>query len=241
MKYDNYVEALFIRRINRFIALVDIEGRVTEVHVKNTGRCQELFIEGVVCYLEESHNPSRKTKYSLISLYKGDKLINLDSQVPNQVVQEAILAHQINLFGAVDKLKREVTYGDSRFDLYYEQGTEKGFIEVKGVTLEIDGVAMFPDAPTVRGRKHIEGLIKGQKNGYHNAIFFLVQMDGITNFKPHYLRDKAFAEALYHAHQAGVRLLAYNAKVTPEGICLNEPVTIILDDYKGVNDGNRDK
>lgn len=227
MTYSNIVEGRFVKRLNRFIAEVEIDGLVQKVHVKNTGRCAELFIEGATVFLEESDNPNRKTKYSLINIYKGDMLINLDSQVPNQVVYEALLAGQIEEIQNVTYAKREVTYGKSRFDIYYETETTKGFIEVKGVTLEVDGLAMFPDAPTERGSKHILELTKGLEEGYKNYVCFLVQIDGVVLFRPHHERDMALAENLYAGIEKGLGFLSYNSLVTRDSIELNQKVTLL--------------
>lgn len=228
MQYNNIVEGIFIERVNRFIAHVRIEDRIEAVHVKNTGRCKELFIKGVTVYLEESDNPDRKTRYSLISIYKGDLLINLDSQVPNLVVYEAIRDGRLELFKGLKMLKREVTFGDSRFDLYYETDTKKGYIEVKGVTLESDGIAMFPDAPTTRGSKHIHGLIDGQSKGFQNYIFFLIQIPKVHTFRPNYATDPVFGKSLSDAVANGVTPLIYNCEITRDTITLSESVTLQL-------------
>lgn len=229
MEYQKIVEGSFIRRLNRFIAEVAVAGQIERVHVKNTGRCQELFIEGAACYLEEVPKSSRKTKYSLVAIYKGEILINIDSQVPNKVVEEAVASGLIEVIGPIKYLKREVTYGHSRFDLYYETDQAKGFIEVKGVTLEVAGLAMFPDAPTERGTKHVMTLVEAQKEGYTNYVFFLIQMDQVYNFRPHHERDPKLAAALIEAESAGVGLLVYNSVVTKRGIRLGEKASYIKD------------
>ncbi|CCQ94226.1 Sugar fermentation stimulation protein homolog [[Clostridium] ultunense Esp] len=228
MKYENIVEAIFVNRPNRLIANVLVDGELEKVHVKNTGRCKEILSEGTKVYLEKSNNPNRKTRYSLISAYKDELLINIDSQVPNQVVYSSIHANQIEELKDVRLLKKEVTYGDSRFDLYYEKGKEKGFIEVKGVTLEIDGLSLFPDAPTDRGTKHINGIIESIKEGYKSYIFFLIQIPGIKYFKPNEEMDKKFAHALLEAKNAGVQILAYNSLVTKDQILLDEKVEVLI-------------
>ncbi|MBN2796289.1 MAG: DNA/RNA nuclease SfsA [Clostridia bacterium] len=222
MIYSNITEGIFIKRINRFIAEVIVDDILETVHVKNTGRCKELFIEGRQCYLEKSNNPNRKTKYSLIGIYKENELINIDSQVPNQVVYEALSEGKI-LDERPTYIKREQTYGNSRFDVYYETPTKKGFIEVKGVTLEIDGVAKFPDAPTTRGTKHVNELVEGLREGYTNYIVLLIQMDHIKYFTPNYERDPIFGEALKKAVESGVLLKCFTSKVTETSIeILNE-------------------
>lgn len=220
-----------MKRLNRFVAEVEIDGYIELVHVKNTGRCKELFIPGVTVYLEESSNKNRKTKYSLISLYKGEHLINLDSGVPNQVIFEALLEGDISEVGPVTFAKREVTYGNSRFDIYYETAECKGFIEVKGVTLEEDGLALFPDAPTIRGSKHILELTHGLKEGYHNYVCFLIQMDYVKEFRPHHERDKALADHLYNGINQGLKVLVYNSIVTTEGIELKEKGLLLPKSY----------
>ncbi|TCT12302.1 sugar fermentation stimulation protein A [Natranaerovirga pectinivora] len=226
MEYIRVVEGVFIKRPNRFIAHVLIDNKEEIVHVKNTGRCLEILKPGVKVFLEPSTNPNRKTKYSLISVYKKDMLINIDSQVPNKVVYDGIVSNHIECLKDVTFLKREVTYNNSRFDIYYEKGKEKGFIEVKGVTLEEDGIAMFPDAPTTRGTKHINELIEGNKEGYINYIFFLIQMDEINRFKPNIERDKAFSEAVKKAKENGITILGYNSGVTRDSIIINKKIYI---------------
>jgi sugar fermentation stimulation protein A len=227
MIYKNIFEGIFIKRINRFIAEVHVEGETQKVHVKNTGRCKELFIEGRTCFLEKSDNPNRKTNYSLISIYKNDMLINIDSQVPNAVIYESILKGQIPELN-VTFLKREKTYGNSRFDLYYETDTTKGFIEVKGVTLEENGLAMFPDAPTTRGTKHVKELIQGQYEGYQNYIILLVQIAEVTHFKPNEKRDPPFADALRKAQEAGVIIKCFTSTNTRDSINLLKEIPYTL-------------
>jgi sugar fermentation stimulation protein A len=228
MNYDKIVEGIFIKRLNRFVAKVLINGVEETVHVKNTGRCKELLIEGVKVYLQESDNVNRKTKYSLISVYKGDTLINMDSQIPNYVVYEGILNNQIEELKDVDYIKKEVTYGNSRFDIYYEKGNVKGFIEVKGVTLEVDKKAKFPDAPTLRGSKHLKELVKGSKEGYTNYIFFLIQMDGVYEFSPNNETDPKFASELINANSNNVQVLCYDSKVTRNSIVINKKIVYNL-------------
>jgi len=228
MKYQRIVEGKFIQRINRFIAEVYINGEIERVHVKNTGRCKELFIEGRTVYLQKSDNPNRKTGYSLISIYKDDILINIDSQVPNQVISEAIENNLIKGFENLTYLKREQTYGNSRFDIYYETEDRKGFIEVKGVTLELDGMAKFPDAPTVRGTKHVNELIKGQAEGYKNYIMLLIQLEEVNHFSPNHVTDPDFAAALKEAEKAGVIIKCFSSKITRDTIELFEEIKYTL-------------
>ncbi len=224
MEYKNTVKGIFKNRPNRFIANVIINGKEETVHVKNTGRCKELLIEGVTVILEESDNTNRKTKYSLISVYKGEKLINMDSQSPNSVFAEALIDGEIEQIGSVDFLKREVKYNNSRFDIYYEKNNKKGFIEVKGVTLEENGVVMFPDAPTERGTKHILELIEAKKEGYDVGIAFVVQMKDVKYFTPNKERDKKFYDALYKAYKEGVNIYVYDCIVTENSITLDKKV-----------------
>lgn len=228
LKYNNIIEGIFIDRPNRFIANVLINGIKEKVHVKNTGRCREILTSGTKVYLEESNNPNRKTKYSLISAFKDNKLINIDSQVPNPVVYNAIVNNEIPQLSNVDFLKREVTFGNSRFDLYYEKGEEKGFIEVKGVTLENQGISMFPDAPTERGSKHVYEMIKAVEEGCRGYILFLIQINNIKYFKPHEEMDKEFSNAIIKAKKHGVNILAYNSIVKPDEILLKDQVDILI-------------
>lgn len=230
MKYNKIVYGTFIQRVNRFIAEVRIENKNEHVHIKNTGRLIELLTPGAEVLLEWSGHPKRKTAYSLIAVNKAGNWVNIDSQAPNAAVWTAMKMGKITEFGQVDVLKREVTYGSSRFDLYWEKSDKKGFIEVKGVTLEKDGVAMFPDAPTKRGTKHVKTLIDASENGYHAAILFLIQMDGCHLFTPHEKMDPPFASVVKQAAEKGVRILAYNSKVFENELILNQPVPVHLSD-----------
>lgn len=229
MKYKDIVEGIFIKRINRFIAEVKINNIIQKVHVKNTGRCKELFIEGTKIYLQQSNNPERKTKYSLISIYKGNKLINIDSQIPNFVVYEGIKSGLISEFNDISYIKKEKKYNNSRFDIYYKRKNGKeGFIEIKGVTLENNGTAMFPDAPTSRGRKHINEMIQAVKEGYEGNIFFLIQMDGINKFISNDKTDPEFGKALRIAYKSRVNVFVYNSIVTKDTISINKKANYIL-------------
>lgn len=232
MKYHQIIKAKFIKRPNRFVAYCEINGQEEKVHVKNTGRCKELLIPGVNVYLEEGTNPNRKTKYSLVAVEKGNRLINMDSQVPNQIVEEALHEGKIKLPGIHEDLKlvkREQTYGKSRFDFYLETEKEKIFIEVKGVTLEEQGVVKFPDAPTERGVKHIEELISATREGYRCFIIFVVQMSEVSYFIPFEERHPEFAQALRSAQEAGVGILAYTCDVTVDGLSIEAPLPVRLD------------
>ena len=223
MKYAKIKEGIFISRPNRFIAIVNIDGKEETCHVKNTGRCKELLIKGSKVFLEDcSHNPNRKTKYDLIAVYKGDCLVNMDSQAPNKVVQEWLP----KLFPDITLIRPETKYKNSRFDFYVETETEKIFMEVKGVTLEVDGEARFPDAPTERGVKHIQELIACRKDGYEAYIIFVVQMKGVTHFVPNVATHPEFAEALKNAKKQGVKILCYDCKVTPDELVLDKEVKV---------------
>ncbi len=231
MKYQNIVKGYFISRPNRFIAKVNINGVEETVHVKNTGRCKELLIEGATVYLAVSDNLNRKTAYDLIAVEKrinnGKKiLINMDSQIPNSVVCEFLKSCQI--FSENATIKREVIFENSRFDILVTDGDRKAFIEVKGVTLENDGLALFPDAPTERGVKHLRELIEAKKQGYEAYVFFVIQMDGVSKFSPNRKMHKEFSLALREANENGVNILAYNCKVTNDSIKINRKVSVIL-------------
>lgn len=230
LKYEKVVEGIFLKRPNRFIAHVLIRGKEEIAHVKNTSRCRELLIPGAKLYLEDKrHILGRKTKYSVISVYKGDTLINIDSQVPNEVVSEALMANKISLHQDVDFLKREVVYGQSRFDIYMERGQQKCFIEVKGVTLERDRVAAFPDAPTERGARHVREMMDAVQEGYHGIIFFLVKMQTPDHFTLNRKMDPVFADAVCQAQEKGVEILAYDAAVSRNEIWIGKKLPIKLD------------
>ena len=215
MKYLNTISAKFIDRPNRFIAHVDIDGKAETVHVKNTGRCRELLLPGVDVTLAISDNPSRKTKYDLISVYKnGIGWINIDSQAPNVVVREW-LERKRSLFKDITLLRPEYTYGNSRVDFYLECGERKIFIEVKGCTLEIDKVGYFPDAPTERGVKHLHELAGAVKDGYECYIAFVIAMNGITKVLPNTQTHPEFGIALDEAEKSGVKILYLPCEVKP--------------------------
>lgn len=227
MKYKKIIEGVFIERPNRFLAKVLINNREELVHVRNTGRCKELLISGAKIILEDcGDRPNRKTRYSLIAVWKNDMLVNMDSQVPNAVVYESLLDNKVFKLKNLSLLKREVTYSKSRFDLYFESEDQKGFIEVKGVTLENDGVAMFPDAPTERGTKHILEMIQARKEGYRGIIFLLIQMKGPHVFTPNYKTDIKFCESLILAKQEGVEIFVYDSIVTPNEIKIGNQIPI---------------
>lgn len=229
MEYTKVIEGIFLKRPNRFIAQILIDGKEETVHVKNTGRCKELLSPGAKVILEDcSHNPGRKTRYSLIAVWKGDMLVNMDSQVPNAAVFEALKEGKIKEIRNVAYSKREVTFGKSRYDIYYEFENQKGFIEVKGVTLENDGISMFPDAPTERGAKHVLEMIDAVNEGYRGTLFFLIQMKGPKEFRLNWQMDRNFSEAVKLASESGVEILAYDSIVSENGIIIDKPININL-------------
>ena len=226
MKYERIEKAVFLERPNRFIAYVNLGGERETVHVKNTGRCAELLVPGAFVYIQRTANPERKTRWDLIGVEKGTRLINMDSQIPNRVVEEWI--REGHMFDHVTMLRPETSYGNSRFDLYVEADGKRIFIEVKGVTLEENGVCRFPDAPSDRAVKHLEELMKAEKEGYETYVFFVIQMKGVRYFTPNTDTHPAFAEALRRAAEGGVRVMAYDCEVTPECIRIDSPVDVVL-------------
>lgn len=226
MQYQNVKQGRFLARPNRFIAHVELEGQTEVVHVKNTGRCRELLVPNAAVYLEKSANPARKTQYDLIAVEKGPLLVNMDAQAPNQVFRE--WAESGGFQPGLTLLRPETTWGSSRFDFYWEAGERRGFVEVKGVTLENGGHACFPDAPTERGVKHLHELIRCQSEGYEAAVCFVIQMSGMTDFAPNDLTHPAFGEALRQAAQAGVQVMARGCVVTPDSLTMGEPVPVRL-------------
>lgn len=229
MIYHHIEKGIFLSRPNRFIAHIELDSRkgVTEIcHVKNTGRCKELLIPGTEVFIQRSDNPSRKTKYDLIAVNKNGTLINMDSQAPNLAAAEWLANG--NLFSANAVIRREVTFGNSRFDLYIEDGDRKAFMEVKGVTLEDHGIARFPDAPTKRGIKHIQELISCQKQGYESYLLFVIQMKGINHLEPNDTTHPAFGDALREAAELGVRILAYDCLVKPDLMLIDQKIPVSL-------------
>lgn len=225
MNYTPMTPGIFLARPNRFIAHVEIGGQVQVCHVKNTGRCRELLVPGAKVWCLESSNPNRKTKYDLICVEKGSRLINMDSQAPNTAAGEWLRAGGL---GPIDDLKPEYTHGDSRYDFSFIQDGRRCFLEVKGVTLERDGICAFPDAPTQRGVKHIQGLIRAAQEGYGAYILFVIQMANVISIHPNDATDPVFGRALREAAKNGVRILAYDCAVTPETMEIRNPVDIIL-------------
>ena len=224
MEYNNIITGTFISRPNRFIAYVNVNGSVEKVHVKNTGRCKELLIDGVKVVLEISNNPERKTKYDLIAVWKNGMLVNIDSQAPNKVAYEFFR----ELSEADTEIISEYTLGNSRFDLLLRKGEKKTLIEVKGVTLENDGLALFPDAPTERGLKHVNELIANIKKGYECIIFFVVQMKGPHSFMPNFEMHPEFGKAVRKAAESGVKVCAYDCVVTEGSMRIDKEVKVIL-------------
>lgn len=237
MKYEKIIKGNFIERPNRFIAVVEAEGEVQKVHVKNTGRCKELLVPGATVYLEDfkERMGTRKMRFSLVGVEKiterGVLSINMDSQAPNKVVKESLLDGKIELPGMkkLQLVKGEHVYGDSRLDFYVvDEDGQEGFVEVKGVTLEKDGIASFPDAPTERGIKHLKELEKAVCEGKKAFVIFIIQMKGVHTFKPNDERHKAFGDALRHASQSGVNVLAYDCIVGNDSLFIDKKVSIEL-------------
>lgn len=213
MVYENITKAVFLARPNRFIAEVELNGRKERVHVKNTGRCRELLIPGCEVWLTAPGTPGRKTTYDLVAVRKANGvLFNIDSQAPNQVVKEWLEEQ------GFDRVLPEYRYGDSRMDFYMERGQERFLLEVKGCTLEIDGVGYFPDAPTQRGVRHIRELMRARAEGFHAALAFVIQMDGVKEVRPNTETHPAFAEALAEAEKAGVKIWFLRCHVEPDSL-----------------------
>lgn len=226
MIYNNIYEGRFKNRPNRFIAHIEIEGQIEICHVKNTGRCKELLLPDATVYVQHFDNPNRKTNWDLIAVKKGDTIINMDSQAPNKAVGEWLQSGGLGF--QPDKIKAEYQYEDSRFDFYLEHGMDQWLIEVKGVTLEEEGIALFPDAPTLRGVKHVDGLARHAKEGFQTAIIFVIQMDGIRYFTPNVRTQPEFAQALKNAELAGVNILAFDCAITPESMSIRNPIEVRL-------------
>lgn len=227
------INGFFIKRLNRFEAMVEIGGSQQLVHVPNSGRCREILTEGARVILEIRESKTRKTPYELIMVYKGDMLISIDSQAPNRIVEEAIRSKRIEGLEEYDYVKREVFYGGSRFDLFLKKAEDSGkegscYVEVKGVTLEEDGIAKFPDAPTERGARHLRELAAARKEGYRTVVVFLVQMENMSFFTPNRQMDPEFAKALEYAKANEVELLCYDCKVTETETILYKKLPVIL-------------
>ena len=224
MRYQNIRPAKFISRPNRFIAEIELDGKIEICHVKNTGRCKELLTPGAQIYVQEFDSNVRKTKYDLISVYKGERLINMDSQVPNKVFGECCG----EIFKGMTLIRPECRYRNSRIDFYIESGARKIFAEVKGVTLEEEGVVLFPDAPTERGVKHLNELCACVEEGYEAYVAFVIQMKDVFYFTPNEKTHPAFGSALRHASKCGVQILALDCEVTPDTITARRRVDIKL-------------
>lgn len=237
MKYGKIHRGIFLSRPNRFIAFVRMEdGKEEKVHVLNTGRCRELLLPGITVFLSESSHTARKTKYDLVAVEKllpsgRTLLINMDSHITNAVAEEYICKNNLfpDIFPTLPGVKREVTFHSSRFDFLLEgENNKKLFLEVKSVTLEENGTVLFPDAPTLRGVKHLEELVKAKKEGFYSAVLFIVQMEKAELFRPNIQTHPEFAEALKVAADNGVKILVRKCKVTPESIFLDSPVSFLL-------------
>ena len=222
MRYSKVVQGTFVSRPNRFVAFCDIDGVRERCHVKNTGRCREILVPSARVILSESDNADRKTRYDLIAVYKGDNLINIDSQAPNAAFYEFL--QNTEMFGPEPMIFPEHVHGDSRFDFYIESGDKRAFIEVKGVTLENDGLCRFPDAPTERGLKHVRGLEKCVEEGYGAYVAFVIQMKGMRMFEPNRDTDPAFSEELERAYGKGVGILVYDCVVSEDSMKVDSPL-----------------
>ena len=225
MRYSDVVPATFLDRPNRFIADILVDGAVQRCHVKNTGRCRELLVPGAKIWVQRCGGQDRKTAFDLVTVRKGERLINVDSTAPNVVCREWL---EGDVLGELSLIKREQSHGDSRFDFYYEGQGRRGYAEVKGVTLEEDNVVRFPDAPTQRGVKHLNGLIRCVQEGYEACALFVIQMQGVQYFEPNRRTHPEFADALMQAQSAGVKLFAIDCRVTENEITPGEPVEIRL-------------
>ena len=223
MTYPRCRTGIFRARPNRFIAIVEVDGTDVVCHVKNTGRCKELLVPGCTVVLQAADNPARKTPYDVIAVYKGDRLINMDSQAPNEVAADYLRERFPNAV-----LRREVRYGDSRFDFCLQDGEDLWFVEVKGCTLEVDNVGYFPDAPTERGVKHLRHLTRAVEEGYRAAVLFIIQMEGVAAIRPNDATHPAFGDALRQAHATGVEVWAVDCAVTPDTLTHRQPVPVEL-------------
>lgn len=225
VEYGKMVPGIFLARPNRFVAHVQIGGGVEICHVKNTGRCRELLPVGAKVWCSESDNPARKTRFDLITVQKGERMINMDSQAPNVAAREWLLAGGL---GEITDLRPETVHGDSRFDFSFTKDGKRCFLEVKGVTLENEGVCAFPDAPTERGSKHLRGLIRAAEEGHGAYVLFVVQMEDVRYLHPNDKTDPAFGQALRDAAAAGVEVLAMECKVTPDSMVIHKSLPVVL-------------
>ena len=226
MRYaQTIVPGRFLKRPNRFIAHIEIDGKTEICHVKNTGRCRELLPVGAQVYCADCQSPARKTRYDLIAAKKGGRLINMDSQAPNAAAREWL---ENGGLGEITRLRAEHTFGGSRFDFSFWKDGKQCFLEVKGVTLETDGVCAFPDAPTQRGAKHLQELAQLSREGYGAYVLFVIQMSDVKYLHPNDATDPVFGQALRQAAQAGVNILAMDCAVTPDTMTIRQPVEIRL-------------
>ena len=226
MFYANMTAGTFLARPNRFIAHVEIQGITEVVHVKNTGRCRELLPAGAKVWCQRSDNPSRKTKFDLITVQKGERLINMDSQAPNIAAKEWLLAGGL---GEISELKAETFHGDSRFDFSFRKDGRQCFLEVKGVTLETEGICAFPDAPTQRGAKHLRGLEQAAQDGFGAYVLFVIQMADVRYIHPNDATDPAFGAALRQAAANGVQVMAVDCGITEDSMVIRKPVPVVLE------------
>jgi sugar fermentation stimulation protein A len=225
MQYSDMTPGTFLARPNRFIAHVQIDGKTEICHVKNTGRCRELLIPGTAVWCQRAANPNRKTKFDLIAVQKGDRLINMDSQAPNTAAGEWL--HSGGL-GPVENIRPETFHGDSRYDFSFTKDGKPCLMEVKGCTLESDGICAFPDAPTERGAKHLRGLIRAVEEGFDCYVLIVIQMNNVKHFHPNDATDPEFGKALRDAARAGVKILAMDCDVTPDTMTIGKPVPVVL-------------
>lgn len=225
MRYKRVISARFVSRPNRFIAVAELDGREEICHVMNTGRMRELLVPGTEIFLLPAENPARKTKFDLVAVRRGDEIVNIDSLAPNRVAAEYIPT----LFPGCKLIKPETKFGNSRFDFYIEDNFDKIFLEVKGVTLNRDGIAMFPDAPTLRGAKHLRELAAAKAQGYRAAVLFVIAMKGIFSFAPNRETDPDFADALSEAARAGVEIYAADCRVEPDFIAAENKIPVCLE------------
>lgn len=225
MHYPNMTPAVFLSRPNRFIAKVLLDGQEETVHVKNTGRCKELLVKGCTVYCQQSRNPARKTKYDLIAVQKGKRLINMDSQAPNIAAKEWLEGGGL---GQIEALRPETVHGDSRFDFSFIKEGKQCFLEVKGCTLETSGICAFPDAPTERGAKHLRGLTQAAKDGFGAYVLFVIQMENVQSIHPNDITDPAFGQALREAAANGVTVLAMECIVSPDSMTIHQNVAVEL-------------
>ena len=227
MIYDNILKGVFVSRPNRFIANVIIDSRLEICHVKNTGRCKELLTEGATVFVQEINNNKRKTKFDVISVLKNENIINIDSQAPNKVFYEWIV--NSDYFDDIISIKPECKHRDSRYDFYIETKKRKIFVEVKGVTLENNGIVKFPDAPTQRGTKHLYGLTECIKEGFESYVFFIAQLKNVDYFEPNIIADNKFYDALLYAQKCGVKIKCLNCDVSENFICVDKFIDVRLD------------